>query len=343
MSTVIRPGGVSSEPDDPKLPVDGVAVAPPTGAPTPATGAPAPRNRGRARRRNLLSALLFLSPWMIGFLVFTAWPMIYSAYLSLTDYDVINDPEFIGIENYVAMASDDKLLLALGNTAFFALLQVPLYVVVSLALALLLDRAGRASGFFRTVYFLPKMTPPVAVGVLFLLLFNGSNGIVNAALGWFGIDGPAWTTDPNWVKPGLVFMSLWTVGASVIILLAALRNVPKELYESAQLDGAGFWRQATSVTLPMISPALFFIIVVNTIAALQTFDEAYTAFFGAGNSTYSNDAALFYVIYLFQQAFEFLNMGYASAMAWLLFLVIMAITAVQLIVSRRLVYYEGDR
>lgn len=335
MTTATRPGGVSSQPDDSKPPVGGARVAPPTGA--------APRNRARARRRNLFSALLFLSPWMIGFLVFTAWPMIYSAYLSLTDYDVINDPEFVGIENYVAMASDEKLLLALGNTAFFALLQVPMYVVVSLGLALLLDRAGRASGFFRTVFFLPKMTPPVAVGVLFLLLFNGSNGIVNAALGMVGIDGPSWTTDPNWVKPGLVLMSLWTVGASVIILLAALRNVPKELYESAQLDGAGFWRQATSVTLPMISPALFFIIVVNTIAALQTFDEAYTAFFGAGNSTYSNDAALFYVIYLFQQAFEFLNMGYASAMAWLLFLVIMIITAIQLVVSRRLVYYEGDR
>ncbi|GAA4066896.1 carbohydrate ABC transporter permease [Agromyces indicus] len=335
MTTATRPGGISSQPDDSKPPVGGARVAPPTGA--------APRNRARARRRNLLSALLFLSPWMIGFLVFTAWPMIYSAYLSLTDYDVINNPEFVGIENYVAMASDEKLLLALGNTAFFALLQVPLYVVVSLGLALLLDRAGRASGFYRTVFFLPKMTPPVAVGVLFLLLFNGSNGIVNGALGLVGIDGPSWTTDPNWVKPGLVLMSLWTVGASVIILLAALRNVPKELYESAQLDGAGFWRQATSVTLPMISPALFFIIVVNTIAALQTFDEAYTAFFGAGNSTYSNDAALFYVIYLFQQAFEFLNMGYASAMAWLLFLVIMVITAIQLVVSRRLVYYEGDR
>lgn len=336
MTTATRPGDVSSEPEEPKAPVGGVPDPPPAGP-------SAPRNRRRARRRNLLSALLFLSPWLIGFLVFTAWPMIYSAYLSLTDYDVINDPEFVGIQNYVDMAADDKLLLALGNTVFFALLQVPLYVIVSLALALLLDRAGRASGFYRTVFFLPKMTPPVAVGVLFLLLFNGSNGMVNTALGWVGIDGPAWTTDPAWVKPGLVLMSLWTVGASIIILLAALRNVPKELYESAQLDGAGFWRQATAVTLPMISPALFFIIVVNTIAALQTFDEAYTAFFGAGNSTYSNDAALFYVIYLFQQAFEFLNMGYASAMAWLLFLVIMVITAIQLVVSRRLVYYEGDR
>ncbi|WP_425455157.1 carbohydrate ABC transporter permease, partial [Agromyces tardus] len=316
--------------------------------PAPRAGSVAGRTdrapgRRRAARRNLFSALLFLSPWLIGFVVFTAWPMIYSAYLSLTDYDVINSPEFVGFANYAQMAADPKVLIALGNTVYFTALQVPLYVVVSLALALLLDRAGRASGFFRTLFFLPKMTPPVAVGVLFLLLFNGQNGLINSVLGWFGIDGPAWTTDPAWVKPGLVFMSLWTVGASVIILLAALRNVPTELYESAKLDGAGFWRQSFSITVPMISPALFFVIIVNTIAGLQTFDEAYTAFFGAGNTTYSNDAALFYVIYLFQQAFEYLHMGYASALAWGLFLVIMIVTAVQLVVSRRLVYYEGDR
>ena len=300
------------------------------------------RTRRRARRRYVGSALLFLSPWIVGFLVFTAWPLIYSVYLSLTDYDVINDPEFVGLDNYVELFSDPKIALALGNTLFFTALQIPLYVVVSLLLALLLDRAGRSSGFYRTVFFLPKMTPPVAVGILFLLLFNGQNGLFNTVLGWFGIDGPSWTTDPAWVKPGLIIMSLWTVGASVIILLAALQAVPSELYESARLDGAGFWRQAWSVTLPMISPALFFIVVVNTIAGLQTFDEAYTAFFGAGNTTYSNDAALFYVIYLFQQAFQFLHMGYASAMAWVLFVLIMIVTVIKLIVSRRLVYYEGE-
>jgi len=300
------------------------------------------RSRRRARRRNAASAFLFLSPWLIGFAVFTAWPILYSAYLSLTDYDVINDPRFIGFENYAQLFEDPKIALAIGNTLLFSALQVPAYVIVSLLLALLLDRAGRSAGFFRTFFFLPKMTPPVAVGILFLLLFNGQNGLINTVLGWFGIAGPAWTTDPAWVKPGLILMSLWTVGASVIILLAALQDVPTELYESSKLDGAGFWRQSFSVTLPMISPALFFIIVVNTIAGLQTFDEAYTAFFGSGNTTYSNDAALFYVIYLFQQAFEFLHMGYASAMAWILFAIIMVVTAVQLIVSRRLVYYEGE-
>ena len=313
--------------------------------PQPTTAEPTPerrRSRRHARRREVTAALLFLSPWLVGFLVFTAWPLIYSVYLSLTDYDVINNPQFVGTQNYVTLFQDPKIALALGNTLFFTAIQVPLYVIVSLALALLLNRAGRSAGTFRTLFYLPKMTPPVAVGIFFLLLFNGQNGLVNTVLGWFGINGPAWTTDGAWVKPGLIIMSLWTVGASVIILLAALQGVPEELYESARLDGAGFWRQSFSVTIPMISPALFFIIVVNTIAGLQTFDEAYTAFFGAGNTTYSNDAALFYAIYLFQQAYEFLHMGYASAMAWVLFALVMIVTAVQLIVSRRLVYYEGE-
>jgi multiple sugar transport system permease protein len=303
----------------------------------------AARARRISRRRETRAALLFISPWILGFLIFTLWPIIYSGYLSLTDYDVINSPNFVGLENYEEMFRDPKVALALWNTFFYTVIQVPLYVIVSLALALLLDRAGRASGFFRTAFFLPKMTPPVAVGILLLLLFNGQSGMINTVLGWFGIDGPAWTTDPDWVKPGLILMSLWSVGSSVIILLAALRNVPQELYDSAKVDGANWWQQTRKITIPMISGALFFIFIVNTIHGFQTFTEAYTAFFGSGNTTYSNDAALFYVIYLFREAFEFLHMGYASAMAWLLFVIIMIFTAIQIRVSRRFVYYEGEQ
>ncbi|MFI6811166.1 carbohydrate ABC transporter permease [Nonomuraea sp. NPDC050328] len=293
--------------------------------------------------RETRAALLFISPWIAGFLIFTCWPVLYSGYLSLTDYDVINDPNFVGLDNYRQLFEDPKIGLAFRNTLIFAALSVPAQLLVSVALALLLNSAVRASGLFRTVFFLPKMTPPVAVGILLLMLFNGQNGLINSFLGIFGIQGPAWTTDPAWIKPGLVLMSLWTVGASVIILFAALRAVPQELYDSALVDGAGWWRRTTRITLPMISPTLFFLVVVDSINALQSFTEAYTAFFGSGNTTYSNDAALFYVIYLFQQAFEFLHMGYASAMAWVLFVVIMAITAVQVLVSRRVVHYEGPR
>jgi multiple sugar transport system permease protein len=176
-----------------------------------------------------------------------------------------------------------------------------------------------------------------------LLLLNGQNGLLNHVLGLVGIDGPNWTTDPAWVKPGLALMSLWTVGASVIILLAAMNNVPKDLYDAGQLDGAGGWGAFWHITLPGISGAVYFIVIVDTIAGLQSFTEAYTAFFGSGNSTYSNDAALFYAIYLFQQAFEFLEMGRASAMAVLLFLLIMAVTAVQVWVGRRFVHYGDER
>ncbi|TRW45952.1 carbohydrate ABC transporter permease [Georgenia yuyongxinii] len=312
-----------------------------------ATGAP---RKGRARRvrtpserRELWAALAFISPWIVGFLVFTAWPVIYSAYLSFTDYDVINDPSFVGLDNYRQLLEDPKIRISLWNTFVYTVFQVPLLVVISLGLALLLDKAGRAAGFFRTAFYLPNMTPLVAVGVLILLLFNGQEGLINDVLGVFGIDGPNWTTDPQWVKPAIIAMSLWSVGSSVIILLAALRNVPQELYDAARVDGAGFWRRTVSVTLPMISGPMFFVFVVNSIAAFQTFTETYTAFFGAGNTTYGNDAALFYVIYLFQQAFQFLNMGYASAMAWLLFVIILVVTLVQLRVSKRLVYLEGEQ
>lgn len=314
------------------------------------TRAASPQRRVRPGRRgptvrssDTRAAWLFIAPWVLGFLVLTLWPVCYTAYLSLTDYDVINDPAFVGLANYREMLADEKVLLALRNTAVFTLLTVPTQLALSLALALLLLRAGRATGFFRTAFFLPKMTPPVAIGVLLLLLLNGQSGLLNEVLGWFGIDGPNWTTDPAWVKPGLALMSLWTVGASVIILLAALSNVPVDLYDAARLDGAGAWGRFRHVTLPMISGTIYFIVIVDTIAALQSFTEAYTAYFGSGNTTYSNDAALFYAIYLFQQAFEFLNMGYASALAILLFLLVGVVTGLQVWGGRRFVHYAGER
>jgi len=309
-------------------------------ATAPVARAPRPRTARSVERR---AALLFISPWLVGFCVFVLYPILYTVYLSFTDYDVINNPTFVGTDNYSWIAGDDKVRLAMRNTVIFTLMSVPAQLVVALCLALLLRRAGRATGFFRTAIFLPKMTPPVAVGVLVLLLLNGQNGLLNHVLGLVGIDGPNWTTDPAWVKPGLALMSLWTVGASVIILLAAMNNVPTDLYDAAQLDGAGAWASFWHITLPGISGAVYFIVIVDTIAGLQSFTEAYTAFFGSGNTTYSNDAALFYAIYLFQQAFEFLEMGRASAMAVLLFLVIMAVTAVQVWVGRRFVHYGDER
>ena len=300
------------------------------------------------RRRQSLQARenrwvpVFLAPWIIGFLVFTAGPMVASLVLSFTSYDVISSPEYVGLENYRQLVSDDQAVRSMGNTLFYTALHVPLVIVCALGLALLLQRLGRASGAFRTLFYLPSMTPPVAIGVLFLLLLNGQNGLVNAALSLVGIDGPNWTTDPAWVKPGIVLMSLWSIGTTMVIFFAALQEVPVELQEAAELDGASGVQRFRHVTLPMISGALLFATVINTIASLQLFAEVYTMFFGQQDASVAGDAAQFYVVYLFEQAFKFLHMGYASALAWLLFLVILIITLAQLKLSKRFVYYEGQ-
>ncbi|WP_328459488.1 sugar ABC transporter permease [Actinoplanes sp. NBC_00393] len=296
------------------------------------------------RRRETWAALGFLSPWLIGFAVFMAGPMIASLVLSFTDYDVLTSTDFVGGENYRQLLADPRVRTSIANTLIYTALHVPVTMIVALALASLLARVGRRSaGFFRTLFYLPTITPKVAVGVLFLLLFNGQVGVLNSALGVVGIDGPNWTVDSQWIKPGLVLIGAWSLGSTVIIYLAALQNVPRDLYEAAEMDGASAWARFRAVTVPMISGALFFTLIINTIASLQTFDEVYTAFYGSANQqTYGNDAALFYVVYLFQQAFQFLHMGYASALAWLLFLIIVIITVVQVRLSRRFVYYESE-
>ena len=296
-------------------------------------------------RSQLYWALLFLSPWIVGFLVFTAGPMVWSLWLSFTDYDPLRDAgTFIGVENYVQMAGDRRVAASLWNTAYFTLLYVPLSLGLSLLLASLLNRTGgRAAGFFRTAFYLPNVTPAVAVGTLFLLLLNNPNGLVNQTLAAVGISGPSWLNDPDWIKNGIVLMMLWSVGGTVVILFAAMRNVPQDLYEAARIDGAGPWAQFRQVTLPMISGAIFFVLIINTVASLQLFSEVYTMFYGQQQGqTAGGDSALFYVIYLFRQAFEFFHMGYASAMGWLLFLVIGIITFFQFRLSKRFVYYEGE-
>lgn len=271
--------------------------------------------------------------------------MLWSLYLSFTDYDpLVDEANWIGLANYVQMAGDPRVPLSMWNTMYFTVLYVPLSTVLGIMLASILNRVGGASaGFFRTAFYLPNVTPAVAVGTLFLLLLT-SNGLLNQILGLVGIDGPSWFNDPDWIKNGIVLMMLWSIGGTVIILFAALRNVPVELYEAARIDGANAWRQFINVTLPMISGALFFVVIINTIASLQLFSEVYTIFFGQqqGQSASGETAALFYVVYLFRQAFEFFNMGYASALAWLLFVVIGIITFIQFRLSSRYVYYENE-
>jgi multiple sugar transport system permease protein len=311
--------------------------------------ATAPGPRVRARRwfagfgqRDTWAAFAFLSPWLFGFIVFTSGPMIASLIISFTDYSIIQTTHNVGWANYHDALDDPYVRTAMRNTFVYTLISVPLHVIVSLWLASMLARVTKFGGFFRTAFYLPQMSPSVATGILYLLIFNGSFGVLNAGLRVFHIPTPFWTTDPHWVKPGLALMiSVWGVGASVVIFLAALKGVPQHLYEAASMDGASKWRRFRDVTLPMISPSIFFVVIINTIAGLQTFDQVYTAFFNQ-SSQYGTNATLMYAIYIFQEAFTFLKFGYASALAWLLFLVIGVITIIQIIASRRFVYYEGQ-
>lgn len=314
--------------------------------PVTATAAVQPvrsRPRRQSNRGEALAGYAFISPWLIGLLVFTVISMGYSAVLSFTNYDLsTNTAEPVGFENYRLLLEDPKVMTSLANTFYYALLAVPLEIILALGLAVLLNGVKRGVGFFRTVFYLPKMTPTVATASVFLLLLNGNVGAINQFLGWFGIQGPQWLVDPTWVKPSIVLMSLWGVAGSMVILLAALQNVPRELYEAAAVDGASKVRQFFSITVPLISSTLFFLVIVNTIAALQVFDQAYLLFYRDGNSN-APDAALFFGVYLYQAAFQQFNFGLAAAMAWLLFVIILVITMIQMKLGDKLVYYEGGK
>jgi multiple sugar transport system permease protein len=312
----------------------------------------APGRTHRARRwlsgfreRETWVAYLFILPWIFGFVVLTFGPMLFSLYYSFTNYGLqqiagIEPTKGVGFKNYHALVDDPKVAASLKNTFIYTVMMVPGKIIFALGLAMLLMRAGRAAGTFRTIFYLPHITPPVAIGVMLIFLFNGQVGIVNKGLHEIGIQGPYWTTDPHWIKVSIVLMDIWACGGTMVILLAALYAVPQHLYEAAAMDGAPAWRRFKDITLPMISPALFFVFIILTLAGLQQFTQAYTAFYGAGGT--QPEAALFYSIYLFRQAFEFFNMGFASAMAWLLFVISMAVTLVNIGVSRRFVYYQGS-
>ncbi|HEV7743334.1 MAG TPA: sugar ABC transporter permease [Pseudolysinimonas sp.] len=294
-------------------------------------------------RRETIAAYLFLSPWLLGFLVFTLGAMIYSLVISFTHYQLAtNTARPAGLSNYAALLEDPKVLISLGNTLFYAVLAVPLEVIFALFLASLLNRTTRGAGIFRTLYYLPKMTPAVATASVFFLLLNGNQGAINKGLALLGIQGPQWLLDPAWVKPSIVLMTLWGVSGTMVIFLAALKNVPRDLYEVAQIDGAGPIRRFWSITLPMISGAIFFNVIVLTIAALQTFDQAYLLFY-RDQVQGASDSSLFYAVYLFQQAFRQFNFGFAAAMAWLIFVIIMIISLIQVRVGNRFVYYESER
>lgn len=286
-------------------------------------------------RKNLFAGLGFTSLWIVGLTVFTGYPVLASLYFSFCDYSILKAPVWCGLENYRHLVQDELFWKSLRNTLFYAGLAVPLGTVVSLALAVLLNQDVRGRTWFRTIFYLPTIVPVVASSMLWLWIFNGQYGLLNSVLKPlltpFGLAPPAWLADPNWAKPALVIMSLWGTGNAMVIFLAGLQNVPKELYEAAAIDGATGWRRFWHVTLPLIAPVIYFNVIVSLIGALQVFTQAFImseAANGNGNGSDGNPArsTLFYTIYLFSTAFYDLRMGYASAMAYVLFVVIAVLT-----------------
>jgi multiple sugar transport system permease protein len=284
-------------------------------------------------RRNLRLGMAFTGLWVVGFGLFLAYPVAASLFYSFCDYSILQKPVWTGLENYRQLWQDDVFWRSLRNTLFFAGFSVPLGTLVSLSMALLLNIETRGRAFFRTIFYLPSIVPVVASSMLWLWIFNGQFGVLNWLLRplfaiWGGMP-PAWLGDPAWAKPALVMMSLWGVGNSMVIYLAGLQDVPKELYESASIDGANVWRRLWHVTLPMISPVIYFNVIMGIIGSLQVFTQVFVIAGGAGVNPLEGQPAqslLFYTIYLFATAFFDLRMGYASAMAWLLFLLIAALT-----------------
>jgi ABC-type sugar transport system permease subunit/ABC-type glycerol-3-phosphate transport system substrate-binding protein len=288
-------------------------------------------------RRQALAGYLFAAPAIVGLALFTVGPIVMSGVYSMTRYEIIAPATWAGAENYTRLFGEDRYFLkALWTTAYYAVFSVPVNIAMALGLALLLNREIRGRALYRTCFYLPTVMPAVAGSLLWAWLFNGEYGLINVLGGYLGLPNIPWLTSEYCSKPAIIVMGMWGVGGGMIIFLAALQGVPRTLYEAAQIDGAGAWKKFRHVTLPMISPAMFFMVVMGLIRSLQVFTQAYLMTRGGPvNST------LFYVLYLYREAFENLHMGYASAMAWVLFLVILAITGLQFVLAKRWVYYEG--
>jgi multiple sugar transport system permease protein len=290
-------------------------------------------------RREALEGYVCLAPWAIGFVVFIAAPIVTSLYLSLTDSDVLSPPKWVGLANYErAFLGDDLFWSSLGRTFYYALLVVPVGIVGSLLAAMLLNQRLGATNVYRTLYFLPHLTPSVAAALLWVWVLQPDFGLVNYLLGMVGITGPAWFGSTEWAIPSLALIALWNGigGNRMMIFLAGLQGVPQELADAAEVDGANGWQRFRHVTLPMISPTLFFNLVLGIIGALQVFTTALIATRGGpANATW------FYALHIYTNAFQYFSMGYASALAWIFFVVMFAFTAVQMRLSSRWVYYAG--
>lgn len=291
----------------------------------------------RSRTRKDLIGLAFISPWLIGFVVFTAWPFLRSIQLLFTRYDIVRPPKWVGVANYESLFTNDAVFRASAwVTLKYAMISVPLMIVAGVILALLLNSNIRGIALYRTVFFLPSIVPTVATTAIFMWILNPQIGLVNGLLSKFGVVGPGWLNDPKWALWSLMFMGLWGVGNSMVIYLAGLKDIPVYLYEAAIVDGAGPIQRLRKITLPMLTPVIFFNLVMGVIGSLQYFTQAYIMTGGG-----PEDSTRFYALYLFDRAFRYTDMGYASAMAWILFVAIIVLTSALFGTQKRWVHYGG--
>ncbi len=288
-------------------------------------------------QNDLKNGLIFSSPWLIGSVVFLGYPLAAALYYSFTDYSVLLPPVFVGVENYIELFQDELAYKSLYNTVVFAFGSVVLSLFTSLVLALLLNNQIRGITLYRTVFFLPSLMPMVASSILWMWMYSGEGGIINTALAAVGIDGPAWLADPQWAKSAIIIMAAWGAGHAMVIFLAGLQDVPTSLYEAAIIDGAGFWQRLFHVTLPTISPVIFFNLLMGFIGGFQVFTQAFVM---TGGSGAPEQSTLFYVLQLYNVGFNDLRMGYACAMAWVLFIIIFCLTMVVMRLSKRFVSYD---
>jgi multiple sugar transport system permease protein len=295
------------------------------------------QRRANLARREALTFYLLISPWLVGLLLFVLGPMVASLFISFTRWDLLSPAKFVGLQNYERMFTRDPLFWqSLKVTAIYTAFYVPIELAGGLVLALLMNQKLRFQGVFRTIYYLPSVLPGVAFVVLWMWILHPDVGLLNTLLSYVGIEGPRWLADPDWALAALLLMSLWGLGRTMVIYLASLQGIPEHLYEAAAIDGAGAWHSFWRITLPMLTPTIFFNLVLSVISTFQTFTSAFVATDGG-----PLDSTLFYVLYLYRQAFQFFNMGYASALAWILFVVILVLTLLIVRSADRWVYYEG--
>ncbi|OCA86106.1 spermidine/putrescine ABC transporter permease [Bacillus sp. FJAT-27225] len=306
----------------------------------PASKGKIPKQKLTREVRDNIWGYLFISPWIVGFLCLTLGPLLFSLAASFTDYNITSKMNFIGLDNFKRMFTiDDLFWTSLWNTSYYVIFSVPLTTVGAILIALLLNQKIFGMKVFRTIYYLPAILSGVAVYFLWMQLLSPSTGLVNTFLSWFGIEGPAWLFDPEWTKPALILMKLWSVGGGMLLYLASLQGVSQEMYEAADIEGATGFQKFFHITLPMISPIIFFDVITSTIGAFQIFQEAYVM--TENGSGAPANSLLFYNLHMWNNAFRIFDMGYASAMAWILFIIVMILTVLNLKVGKRWVHYEG--